>query len=547
MQTKIKKIKFISLIAAILIAAVFAANRLYKSSTVTDPENTPTVNTTETIKRDAVNIQEDNKNNLSSQENNTSPQFLAPKQQEITKNVTKEIEYRLLYMNDPLTQNKWFLDNVKAPETLQLIIPENTSIVAVIDSGFALDHEDLTSKWATNDGETGNTTASDSCWTGILEPKNNNNCDDDNNGYVDDWRGWDFYYVDNLPNAGSQSPDGHGVSHGTEVAGIVGAESNNGMGIASLGYTNKIMPLQVMNDDGTGYTSDIVSAIYYAVDNGANVINLSLGSVYPDDSMKAALDYASSNNVIIVAAAGNCGESPADGFCEYLNDGLITYPARYQNVIAVGSVNQDNVRSSFSSYGPEIDIVAPGDGTIASTSWSESNQTSLYMTSLYGTSFASPLVASVAGLVKSHNSDLDIEGLRSILVANSVKVSGMNGNIFDDYYGHGLLDSYEALTTAKTILANGSTPSLLNTGNQKAESFYSNSSSINASCETTNGQLCSISFKQGNGKNKYAPYKPINNSTVNWSWSSNSLSSKPWEIKAVSGNLYSSSKIIFNK
>ncbi len=547
MQTKIKKIKILLLLILLLPIYFFHGNKPTKTTENPIEESKNFVSSDILVSDSDNSDNQKNSNSLRSTPENISQVNLSPRQQEISKLVNKEIEYRILTMNDPLSANSWHLNKIKTAETWAEANSTNTSTVAVIDSGFALDHEDLTNKWAVNEQESGNTNENDNCWTGTPEPKRSNNCDDDSNGYVDDWKGWDFYYVDNLPNAGSNNPQGNGAAHGTEVSGLVGAESNNNIGIASIGYTNKIMPLQVMNDDGIGYTSDIISAIYYAVDNGADVINMSLGSAYSDDAMKNALNYASENNVIIVAAAGNCGDSPTDGICEYIDQGTITYPARYNNVIAVGSVDQNNQKSSFSSFGSELDIVAPGEGNIESTSWASGNQTSAYKSNLYGTSFSSPLVASLAGLVKSHNTDLSVEVITSIIVANSFKTIGMESNIFNDNFGHGLLDGYQAITYAKLINPNSPKPSLLHTGNQKSESQYTNSSTISAGCQTTNGQLCSIMLKQINGKNKFLPYKLITNSTVNWSWNTSILKSSTWELKSLSGNSLSDTKIIYNK
>lgn len=473
---------------------------------------------------------------------------LAPKYQQVTAAVTDEIEYRVLAsVNDPLAQNQWYLDGVKAGQAWDTINTSKSATVAIIDSGYALDHQDLTNKWHTNPGETGQTTVGSTCWDGSAKNKSTNNCDDDANGYVDDWRGWDFYYADNSPAAGSENPDGDGVSHGTEVAGLVGAQANNGVGVASVGYTNTIMPLQIMSDEGYGYTSDIVAAVYYAVDNGADVINMSLGTAYQDNSLKTALQYAYDHNVIVVAAAGNCGQAINDGVCNLMPQGTITYPARYGTVIAVGAVDSAKKRAGFSSYGKELDVSAPGSGTLPSTSWAASNQQSAYATTLYGTSFASPVVASIAGLIKAENPGLSVRGAKAILVANSQKLPDMNGAFYTTPLGHGLVDSFEVQRLAKGLVSGSSAVSLLLTGNSVAESRYSPDTTMAAGCEAANGAWCGVWFTNSSGYDRYLPFKQISSQRESWTWQTAGLQQEVWEARAISGNSLSADKQLLQK
>lgn len=473
---------------------------------------------------------------------------VAPKHQQVTATVTEEIEYRLLAnVNDPLAQNRWYLNDIKASQAWDTIDTNKSAVVAVIDSGYALNHEDLTNKWHLNTGETGQTSPGSACWDGSPKNKATNNCDDDANGYIDDWRGWDFYYADNNPMAGSENPGGSGVSHGTEVAGLVGAQANNGVGVASVGFTNKIMPLQVISDDGYGYTSGIVAAVYYAVDNGANVINMSLGTAYQDNSLKTALQYAYDHSVLVVAAAGNCGQVINDGVCNLMPQGTITYPARYGTVIAVGAVDSTKKRASFSSYGKELDVSAPGSGTLPSTSWTAANQQSSYVTTLYGTSFASPVVASIAGLIKAENPGLSVRGAKAILVANSQKTPDMDGAFYTTPLGHGLVDSFEVQRLAKGLINGSSAISLLLTGNNVAESRYSPDTTMAAGCEAANGTWCSVWFTNPSGYDRYLPFKRISSQSESWAWQTAGLQQEAWEIRAISGNTTSTDKVLLNK
>ncbi len=369
----------------------------------------------------------------------------SPKQTEIRRMVSKERTYHaFLLPNDPYAQNAALLNDTQMTTAWNLSTG-NPVIVADIDSGFALAHEDLQAAWQTNASEQGMTSNTDVCWTGTAEAKATNNCDDDENGYVDDWRGWNFVEVDNSPQAGRQDIKGPGVSHGTETAGLIGATTNNGIGIASFNWGTRIMPLQALADDGSGYTSDVIAAIYYAVDNGASVINMSLGSYQDDPYLDTAIQFAYDHNVVIVAAAGNCGTGQEFG-CDPAIPGAIASPARNNHVIAVGAVDGNNQRASFSSYGTALDVVAPGSGSITSTMWLSSNQTSAYSATLYGTSFATPIVTSLVSLLRSERPASSVDDITAIVDGTAQKISGLAGRDYNTNYGHGLINGASAVT-----------------------------------------------------------------------------------------------------
>lgn len=456
--------------------------------------------------------------------------------QTIKESVTKEVQYRMFSTpNDPNYSNDWALSKISASTAWSLSTGNGQTIVAVIDGGYALNHEELVSQWHTNSGEIGTTEPGDICWSGTSQNKATNNCDDDSNGYKDDWRGWNFILEDNSPQTGRENSGGDGVRHGSQVAGIVGALSNNGIGIASLAWNTKIMPLQALDDNGSGYTSTVASAIYYAVDNGADVINMSLGAYESDVYLQAAIDYAIDNDVVVVAASGNCGDSSSLD-CLGVSADTVAYPAAYPNVIAVGASTQSDTRASFSSYGQALDVVAPGYNVPRSTSWTISNQSSAYATNLSGTSFAAPFVSSLASLIKSIRPATSVNDVVALINATTSKPEAMSGNLYTNQFGHGIINAGSALIIASSLNASSSTPELLQAGSYRSEHTTYSNDTISSGCQVASGNVCTIELLGSNGFKRYLPYTMLSGSgSAGWSWSSNMLDSALWEIRARQG------------
>jgi hypothetical protein len=278
----------------------------------------------------------------------------------------------------------WGRDMINAPEVWAQGYTGEGIVIAVIDTGVDYNHSDLDDNIWVNSGEV----AGD----GI---------DNDNNGYVDDVRGWDFVSNDNNP----MDEEGHG----THVSGIIAAE-DNGTGITGVAYNARIMPVRVLDENGSGYVSDVAAGIRYAANNGANVINLSLGGGY-DSDVEAAIQYAVGRGVVVVMASGN----------EY--DSQPGYPARMadQYGIAVGAVDRNNRIPSFSNRAGStvLDyVVAPGVDIYSTT---PNNSYDSYN----GTSMATPHVAGVAALMLSANSNLTPAQVESLLTqtANSTGIT----------------------------------------------------------------------------------------------------------------------------
>jgi subtilisin family serine protease len=225
----------------------------------------------------------------------------------------------------------------------------------------------------------------------------------------------------NVISPGAPPQDDHG--HGTHVAGIVAAITNNNVGVAGVAGGCRIMPVKVLNNVGEGTDFDVATGIQWAADNGARVINMSLGSPDYSYALADAVDYAYGKNVLIVAAAGN--------------DGLesILYPAALPHVMAVGATDKIDGRASFSNYGNALDIVAPGVN-IFSTLWDNS------YTYLSGTSMATPHVAGVAALVLSLHPEYTNDQVEKVLKAGCVDLGNPG---WDPYYGYGRVDALAAL------------------------------------------------------------------------------------------------------
>jgi subtilisin family serine protease len=471
---------------------------------------------------------------------------VAPRQQAITETISKNYPYRALGVvpDDPFYASSWLLQHTNAAGAWGISTGSQV-VVAIIDTGFALNHEDLTTQWETNSGETGSTINGDPCWTGVSQNKSSNGCDDDSNGYVDDWRGWNFVNTTNNPQAGTTSANGiDAISHGTSVAGLAGAATNNHLGIASYNWSTKLMPLTALDDSGSGNTSSVVAAVYYAVDNGASVINLSLGGPDEDPALQTAIDYAYSHNVVVVAAAGNCGTT-GDAGCGGLPAPTMMYPAKENHVIAVGATDNADTRASFSSYGPALDVVAPGSGTLVSplidSRTAPYNYTNAYSGSLYGTSFASPIVTGIVSLIRSQRPASSVDDITGLIDGSATKVTRMNGLAYTDEYGHGLVNASTAVTIANALASSSSaTPKLAQTGDYRSEHSFSSTATMSSGCTVAAGSYCTIHVINSLGYDRYLPYSKTSASgTTGWQWSGAVLGSGEWTVRAMQGDLSS--------
>ncbi|MCC6476912.1 S8 family serine peptidase [bacterium] len=291
--------------------------------------------------------------------------------------------------NDSLYRDAWWLERILAPFAWQITRGDTSIVIGVIDTGTDLTNGDLIPNFWRNPGE-------------IPE----NGIDDDNNGFVDDVIGWDFVDAPTLPAGGdylerdSEPMDDFG--HGTYVAGIACGASDNLLCYPSVGFHCRLMTLRAGNSNGTLEEDDIAAALLYGAANGASIINMSFGDVVASPLLQEACHIAGESGVVLVASAGNRNRSS------------IHYPSGFPEVISVGATDTLDFPASFSNHGPWVDVMAPGTGILSTLlgsscgAWNFSTQ---------GTSFASPIVAGIAGLMLSVNDELTPDDVRSILIS----------------------------------------------------------------------------------------------------------------------------------
>ena len=274
--------------------------------------------------------------------------------------------------NDPFYDIQWHLPAVYAPTAWDVETGNSGIIVAIVDNGVDWDHPDLAANIWINSNEI-----------------SGNGVDDDQNGYIDDVRGWDFVNNDNNPAVDGDPETGSLINaHGTHVAGIACAATNNGYGISGMAPDCRIMAIKT----GTGQLiSHGAYGIVYAYENGAQVINCSWGANQYSSLEEDAVANANANGSLVVAAAGN------DVYLQ------IHYPAALEGVLAVASIGPDNVKSGFSNYHDFVDVSAPGQSIYSVVVLDETGAPTFAF--MNGTSMASPLTAGVAALVYAQHPD----------------------------------------------------------------------------------------------------------------------------------------------
>ncbi|MBI4744322.1 MAG: S8 family serine peptidase [Actinobacteria bacterium] len=281
--------------------------------------------------------------------------------------------------NDIYFKSQWALAKISASAGWDTEIGgASPVVVAVVDTGVDLGHPDLKNKTV---------------------------------------EGYDFINNDTAP------MDDNG--HGTHVAGIIGSETNNLEGVSGVSWGARIMPIKALNSSGSGTDLSVASGIRWAVDHGARIINLSLGSPGSSFVLKDAIDYAYSKGAILVAAAGNNGS----------NGNLPEYPAAYDHVIAVSATDSLDNKAGFSNFGSYIDVAAPGVDILSTSLGGGYGYKS-------GTSTATPFVSGLASLLLSRSTQLASDQIEQI-IGQSADDFGTAGK--DDLYGFGRINIFNAL------------------------------------------------------------------------------------------------------
>lgn len=288
-------------------------------------------------------------------------------------------------------------------------------VVAVVDTGLDLKHPVFTN--------------SNAVWTNQAELNGTPGVDDDGNGYIDDIHGWNFIYGNNDPQ--------DDANHGTHVSGIILGATQDIFASPTREARIRIMPLKFLNGSGSGTTADAVNAIYYAVANGARVINDSWGGSAYSRSLHEAYTYANTRNVIITTAAGNASSN---------NDNTATYPSNLDtpNNIAVAASTDDDRRASFSNYGNSVLVAAPGNYIVSTIIGSGCSSNGCFST-MSGTSMATPFVAGLAALVLREAPQLSAYQVKSVITGSLDIKNAFQGVVSTS----GRVNALKAVTSAQ--------------------------------------------------------------------------------------------------
>lgn len=376
--------------------------------------------------------------------------------------------------NDSLYTEQWGLQKIDIESAWKVSQGADTVLIGVVDTGIDYTHPDLKNKIYFNPGEMG--------LDSLGRDKRFNGVDDDGDGFADDYMGWDFVnrvgfaydstggdYLDWDNNPMDEDKQ---FSHGTSIAGVIGAETNNHIGIAGVGPKIKLLNCRAMDPDGNGSEEDVASAILYATMMGAKVINMSFGDNSFSYVLRDVIRYAYEKNVVLVASSGNDGSN------------LPHYPSGYSEVISVGNSTPEDYVAANSNYGSRLDLIAPGTSIVTTA---KNNQ---YHT-LDGTSLSAPFVSGTAGLILSVKSFTN-EEVKQILksTADDIGTAG-----WDEHSGAGRLNAGRALNILAPARIKFTYP---------YQDFATTADTISVSATILSPYFSDFSFSYGYG------YSPVN-------------------------------------
>ncbi len=333
--------------------------------------------------------------------------------------------------NDPSFSLMYNLSKISASAAWDITKGDTNVVIGIVDSGTDYTHEDLAANIWTNPGEMGN--------DGLAHDKRTNGVDDDGNGFVDDWHGWDFVGASTTIAPDNDPHPKNGNPHGTHTAGTASAVTDNGKGLSSIGFKCKLM-ITKHGVDTPGSTSIFFGfdGILYCINNGASIVSCSWGGDASSQYEQDVIRYGLKNNVLVIAAAGNGG---TDGVGD---DNELTpfYPADYRGVLSVGATDSQDKKGNFSNYGrPEfVRVFSPGveilstlpNNTYGSAGWS-------------GTSMATPLVSGLAGLVKSMHPTWSAAQIMFQICGTADNIDALN-TTYSGKMGYGRINAFRAVT-----------------------------------------------------------------------------------------------------
>lgn len=315
----------------------------------------------------------------------------------------------------------WSINKTQAKLAWDISKGDSNIVVAIVEGAIQVTHEDLKNVLWINKDEIPN-----------------NNIDDDNNGYVDDINGWDI-----SDNDSDVNPPNNSWSHGVHVAGIAGAETDNAIGIPSIGFGISIMPIKSTQDaSGPGFVESGYDAIYYATLNNANVINCSWGGTNFSQTGQDIVNWAWNRGSIVVAASGN--GDPLTGIGINI-DITNVYPCNFDHVIGVASSASNDIKATSSNYGNIIDVTAPGVNIFSCFPGNNYTANS-------GTSMASPFVAGLLGLMISYKPNIPKEQIISCLYSSCDNIDSQNPG-YVGKLGAGRVNSYQAMLCLQNLVS----------------------------------------------------------------------------------------------
>lgn len=337
--------------------------------------------------------------------------------------------------NDTYYSNQYYLSSTSINRAWEITQGDSNILIGVIDTGLDFLHEDLQNSYKINYGESG--------LDALGRDKRTNGIDDDGNGFIDDWKGWDFTdepFTGDPRRGDYLTPDNDPTddnknSHGTAVTGIINASFNNSIGISSVAPKCKVLVMRAFDAEGSGEEDDVASAVLYGISRGVRIFNFSFGDYIYSNLLKDVVKYAYTQNVVIVCSAGNDGSNN------------LHYPSSYDEVISVGASDASNNKASFSSYGHTVDIFAPGSQIFTTVRMGKGN--SSYQNNydyINGTSFSAPIVTGICALLLSKNPSLTNEEVRGILVSSTDMMAGQT--IWDNINSSGNADAYKTLNNS---------------------------------------------------------------------------------------------------